>query len=277
MKLFLILLIFFGACGTSNSADSSITNLYLETGLSSPNNHDYYTAIQANINNLDLELGYGENHNQYDLINLDTTSVQLTVGKNLHENFHLAAGYSSWGQAGEINIDTFRFEIITNTLDWSFVASPQTRHIKLHTLLVSQPIVTARSSGLSLGASYYRLAPWTFYLNYNRHTYSRDLSALSSDPRLTLVFSPSAFSHAYGFEESRVSGSLSYDTYWGTIDLQLARSISAVDSSVLRSIALNINYVTSEHWMIILRAGFSKNKLTNSQATFGSVGLNYIF
>lgn len=253
------------------------SQLDLERGWDSADGRSYFVDADINLAGPRLFVGYGESDSQSGSTILNTSTTQLELSSNPLNDTAVAIGYSEWGQEGEINIKTYRLDLILNTDNWSFTLAPQTRRIELHTLVAMQPVLDIDSNGLNLALSFYGAAPFYLGVSYSVHDYSRDVSAFATYPILSLLFSPASLEYAYGFEKERLTGNMGVLLDWGSIGIDGTRSVSEVDNSVSTSVAASVRVNLGEHWIVTVRGGKSDNSFSSEKTTFGAVRLGYQF
>lgn len=259
------------------AADTLPSRITLERGWDSADGKNYFVDADIDLAGPRLFLGYGESDSQSGSTILNTSTKQVEFSSHPLNDAVAAIGYSEWGQDGEINIKTYRLDLVLNTDNWSYTLAPQTRKIELHTLAAMRPILDIDSDGMNLAMSFYGADPFYLGISYSVHDYSRDVSSLATHPILSLIFSAASLEHAYGFEKERLAGNLGLAFGWGSLGVDGTRSVSEVDNSVSTSIAASIRYKINRHWSINFRGGKSDNSFSIEETRFGSVRLGYQF
>lgn len=272
--LFTIIPYSFSIADTQPSQPSQVN---LIRGWDSADGSDYFVDADINLAGPRLSLGYGESDAVSGATVLNTTTKLIGIISNPLKDSSAGISYSEWGQDGEINIKTYRLDLVFNTDNWSFTLAPQTRVIELHTLAAKRPVIDIDSDGINLAINYYGAGPLYIGIGYSKHDYSRDVSVLDSYPILALLFSPASLQHAYGFEKERHSGNMGLLFDWGSIGIDGLRSISEVDNSVSTSISASVQYSVNKHWNLNMQSGQSDNSFSTVKTTFTSVGVGYRF
>jgi len=262
---------------TNVNAETLPSQLNLERGWDSADGSDYFVDADIDLSGPRLFIGYGESDSQLGSTVLNTTTTQVELSSNPFNDTAMAIGYSEWGQDGEIDIKTYRLDFIFNTDNWGFRLAPQTREIELYTLAAMRPKINLDSDGINVGINYYAAEPFYIGAVYSAHNYSRNLSTLSTDPRLALIFSPATMEYAFGFEKERIAGNMGLAFSWGSAGIDGSRSVSEIDNSISTSIAVSIRYKLNKHWSIKARGGQSDNSFSTAKISFGSVSVGYQF
>ena len=274
--LFVYVFLSLGIPLPSEAEDTLSTQINLETGSDSEDGSVYFIDADIDLDGPRLSIGYGGSDVHYNSSVLSTTAKEISFGSNPLNDTSTSIGYSEWGQEGEINIRTYRFDVVFNKGNWSLSIGTENRDIEFHTLLIARPIINLDSNGANLGISYYG-ERWYLGLNYSTKNYSRDVSIFANDPRLVFIFSPITMEHAFGFEDSRISADIYYSLNWGNIGIDHSRSISAVDDSVSISNAVAMSFDMDKNWSLNLRSGQSENSLYANKTTFYTIGFGYQF
>ena len=146
--------------------------------------------------------------------------------------------------------------------DWRLVAYPELHSITLTETQVAKKgnvvrtvQTTVRSPGLGAGVTYTGVDAWSFAFRHFVYRYETDAQTLRSHPAFVRLVA----SHVdQSFDASRSAINVDYAPSWGSVGIEATRSVSAVDHTIARSLAVNLNWDVSSAWTAFAHVGRSR-------------------
>ncbi len=160
---------------------------------------------------------------------------------------------------------------------WRIAIYPERRSITLTKTYVTQKnavrsvATTIRSPGLGAAVAFNGLEPWSFGFRHFVYRYKTDAQTLRNHPAFTQLVTSRV---DQSFDASRTNASVDYLPSWGSVGMEVTRSLSAIDRAVAQGAAVNLSWDVSRAWTVFARAG--RSRADGIAATgFASAGMTW--
>jgi hypothetical protein len=228
-----------------------------------------------------FNLSVGKSHVESSEAELETDYRSLSFSTDPLAEMSISFGHEDWGDDDALTIETLWFGLSLNLGNFSISLMPQKRDIRLQVYESLQwfqrylPYVDLESTDIGLGLTYFGPDGWAFSSTYYKYDYSEDVSRLSEDYRVIFIFPLNTLDLATGLDEYRYSfgvGRLIDDI---NVNLDLARSRSAVDRNYATVLSLSADIPLSDQLDLSLLGGVQDVDYSDDQILFANLGLSF--